>query len=223
MKKWIGEAVKLLNMIPILVFGGVLIWLCISLGLLGFMIGFSLLNDVTNPSNAEVSVDDAYVAYRAYEDGAFSWYERSVLSNWLVEYSIDLNRDRGLLNERDENAYEMMVNDLIERSDSSEGHVEFKRYVLEQDAYDVLSVGLDGKLDERERELLEFAGDVVGKDVTKVVSDLEEALFEPGRTCCVNSYEQLVSLLSKNVDRDLLDVKDVVYVWDREDNIFRLK
>ena len=219
MKKWIGKVLKLLKVTTITVVGGMIILFCFSFL---FKFGFSLLNDVTNRTNDEVSVEESYVAYRAYDDEQFSWYEKSVLRNWLVDYSIDLNRDRGLLNERDEYAYEMMVNDLIERSDSSEGHVEFKRYVLEQDAYDVLSVGLDGKLDERERELLKFAGDVIGKDVTNVVFDLEDALSESERANGVKSYEDLVKSLSKKVESDVFDVKDVMYVWDREDNLFRV-
>lgn len=166
-----------------------------------------------------MALHDAYVGYRAYDDGEFSKEELDVLIN---PFNRDLGEElsSGKISRRAELEYERRVNELIDRVDDSEGHVKFKRYVLDAEREDVVNIGLDGIVDDIERELLSLAGDVTGFDVGIVESGIVESLGENGNRDMVSSYEEM--LIELYGDDEAFDVSDVKYSWDREDLTFRV-
>lgn len=220
------------------------VWCCLFVLIGVFFVGFALdkfvldskvydiLEDVfyTEREDSESSkqgddllellaLRDAYVGYRAYDDGEFSDDELDVLIN---PFNRDLGEElrRDMISRSAELAYERRVNELIERSDDSEGHLKFKRYVLGVERDDLLTIGFDGVVDDRDRELLSLAGDVTGFDVGIVESGIVESLGENGNRDMVSSYEEM--LIELYGDDEAFDVSDVKYSWDREDLTFKL-
>lgn len=162
---------------------------------------------------------NVYVAYRAYDDGKFSDSEIDRLSGVPFDYRLKDAIDTGELSDSEALAYEDEVNNMIDNVDPSDGKLVFKGFVLSMEFDELLSVMLDGQLDERERELIGFAGDVLDRDVTNVISDLER--FVDSGVDSVESYEDLISGLDDEFG--YFDVSKIKYVSDREDRLFRVK
>lgn len=161
---------------------------------------------------------NVYVAYRSYDDGKFSESEIDRLSGVAFEYRLKDAIDTGELSDSEAKAYEVEVNRMIDGLDTSEGKLEFKSFVLYMEKEDLLSVLLDGSIDERERELIEFAGDVLGRDVTNVIEDLER--FGDSVVGSLKSFEDLI----KGLDDEFgyFDVEDIKYAYDRENQLFKI-
>lgn len=220
------------------------VWCCLFVLIGVFFIGFTLdkfvldskvsdiLEDVLYTAHDDSKVSnkgdeilellalrDAYVGYRAYDDGEFSDAELDVLINpFNRDLEEELSRDQ--ISRRAELAYERRVNELIEHSDGSDGHLKFKRYVLGVERDDLLTIGFDGVVDDQDRELLSLAGDVTGFDVGIVESGILDSLGENGNRDMVSSYEEmLVELYGDDED---FDVRDAKYSWDREDLTFKV-
>lgn len=220
------------------------VWCCLFVLIGVFFIGFTLdkfvldskvsdiLEDVLYTAHDDSKVSnkgdeilellalrDAYVGYRAYDDGEFSDAELDVLINpFNRDLEEELSRDQ--ISRRAELAYERRVNELIEHSDGSDGHLKFKRYVLGVERDDLLTIGFDGVVDDRDRELLSLAGDVTGFDVGIVESGILDSLGENGNRDMVSSYEEmLVELYGDDED---FDVRDAKYSWDRKDLTFKV-
>lgn len=163
----------------IIIFGG----LTSVFGLLGVLVG----GDASMYNKNAV----AYTMYRAYDDGRFTEDELDAFRQYgeISEEDVSVVLDEmqpdgeDLVKEvspevmRD---YEVLVNGAIERADYTKDKLDFKRYVLEQeDEQRVLyRLWVDKKLDDRERELVEYLGDVTYRNTDGVISDLEAGEYD---------------------------------------------
>lgn len=116
---------------------------------------------------------DMYALYYAYEDGELDKDEIRLLNRFkdgpkFVEALDGLDVKRTTLLD-----YEEFVGDVLDELDESEGHVDFKSYVVLADQERIAGVLEDGKVDAREREVLTFMGDVLDKDVSVMIEELE--------------------------------------------------
>lgn len=118
----------------------------------------------------------AYTAYFAYEDGDLSVDELKVFSEYTDTKELARNMNREDVSDGSYAFYEGLVNKIIDEADSSEEKLKFKKYVLIRDQERLEDMLLDNEIDVRERELIEFAGDVLSmsdREVDEVIEDLE--------------------------------------------------
>ena len=141
----------------------------------------------------------AYTAYFAYEDGDLSDDELKVFSEYTDTKELARNMNREDVSDEYYAFYEGLVNKIIDEADSSEEKLKFKKYVLIRDQDRLEDMLLDNELDVRERELIEFAGDVLSmsdREVDEVIEDLE-------------ADEEKVDLTSLN---SMISMLDTLYV-----------
>lgn len=118
----------------------------------------------------------AYMAYFAYEDGDLSEDELKVFSEYTDTKELARNMNREDVSDESYEVYEGLVNKIVDEADSSEEKLKFKKYVLIRDQERLEDILLDNQLDDRERELIEFGGDLLGmsdREVSEVIEDLE--------------------------------------------------
>lgn len=165
-------------------------------------------------SNVGDSLDEferAYVAYYAYEDREFDDAEL-VLFKGIVSEDLYESMGSGELEGSDVVAYEKVVNELIDEADPSEEKLAFKEYVVVDRGQDILeNMWVDEKLDDREAQLVEFAGELVGDSVgaEKILISLrfegtaKEAFIRNG----LSEYSTVLAKLRKKYDR--FEVSDI--------------
>lgn len=142
--------------------------------LVGFavMVGAFLMQEKDyNMMNA-----NAYTAYFAYEDGYLSVDELNVFSGYTDTKELVRDMNREDVSDGSYEFYEGLVNKIINKVDSSDEKLKFKKYVLIRDQERLARIWLDNELDDRERELIEFAGDLLSmsdREVGELIEDLE--------------------------------------------------
>lgn len=170
-------------------------------GMSSFVMGVSvllitLLISLVFTESKENRLEDAYDAYYAYEDGVISVDEEITFESYgsIVDEDVrlildemplqgmDLAKkvDRVQLSDTLMSEYNGLVNRVIELADSSENKLAFKQYVLEKRQDDLLKIWYDEKLDDTEKELLGFAGEVSGISTEGIVNDLSAGDVDAG-------------------------------------------
>ena len=165
------------------------------------LIGFVVMSCAIYTQEGDYNMRNgtAYMAYFAYEDGDLSDDELKVFSEYTDTKELARNMNREDVSDEYYAFYEGLVNKIIDEADSSEEKLKFKKYVLIRDQERLEDMFLDNELDVRERELIEFAGDVLSmsdREVDEVIEDLE-------------ADEEKVDLTSLN---SMISKLDILYV-----------
>lgn len=126
----------------------------------------------------------AYLGYRAMDDGKFDERELEAFRMYGKRKDIDVENVLGKMSDgratdAERLEYESWVNGMITDSDSTEKKLAFKKYVVESEQDVLAGIWRDKKLDDRERELVEYLGEYLVRDRTdKLIEQLEAGNFE---------------------------------------------
>lgn len=122
-------------------------------------------------------LSNAYVMYRAYDDGEFSEEELDVIGIYMEDEELLNTLASGNVEDRDLVEYETFVNDTIDVLDESEGNFDFKEYVLvEREGAEFMKLRDVSYYEWSESDLVRFAEDILdaeGADFDHLIDSLE--------------------------------------------------
>lgn len=185
---------------------------------------FPLISIINNQkeSDKDTLFNRAYVAYFAYDDKTFDESELETLEGFVSRDLFEELSD-GDLSDSGKKKYVDVVNDLINDADPSNEKLSFKEYVVvDRGQEELANLWEDGKLDDKEYQLIEFAGELVS--LYNIAEDIKSNLSGDGTLSeskvkfGLEKYNNLLASLRVTYDR--FDVSDVTNVGSSSDDSF---